>query len=266
MKNSGFSLVELSIVLVILGLLTGGILGGQALIRAAELRSVTQDVNKYVTAVNTFRNKYLGLPGDLPNAESFWSNQGSCPGGLAGNGTCNGNGNGQIGSIGNTVAERCEAAHAWKQMMLAGLIEGWNFQTTKTSDCDYDSTPAQDVPASKISRGMFNFNYVPAIPSSQPSVNNYFYSGRYGHVLFFGSESGPFRWEFDSVITPEDAWNIDTKVDDGSPSQGNVRSPRANNGHAEGAVNCATNQDPALAEYSLAMSSVECGLIFILGF
>ena len=51
--RSAFSLVELSIVLVILGLLTGGILTGQSLIRAAELRSVTSQMQQYRVAVYT---------------------------------------------------------------------------------------------------------------------------------------------------------------------------------------------------------------------
>ena len=67
-----FSLVELSIVLVILGLLTGGILAGQSLIRAAELRAVTTEYQRYVAAVQTFRDKYMALPGDMPNAIAFW--------------------------------------------------------------------------------------------------------------------------------------------------------------------------------------------------
>ena len=70
--RSGFSLVELSIVLVILGLLTGGILAGQNLIRAAELRSVTTQFQNYHAAVMTFRDKYFALPGDMANAEDFW--------------------------------------------------------------------------------------------------------------------------------------------------------------------------------------------------
>ncbi len=56
---NAFSLVELSIVLVILGLLVGGVLSGQSLIRAAELRSITEDYARYVTATHTFKDKYL---------------------------------------------------------------------------------------------------------------------------------------------------------------------------------------------------------------
>lgn len=58
-RKRGFSLVELSIVLVILGLLTGGILAGQSLIRAAELRAVSTEYSRYATAVQSFRDKYF---------------------------------------------------------------------------------------------------------------------------------------------------------------------------------------------------------------
>jgi len=71
MKN-GFSLVELSIVLVIVGLLVGGVLTGKSLIRAADLRSVSTDYEGYRTATSAFRDKYFGLPGDITNASSFW--------------------------------------------------------------------------------------------------------------------------------------------------------------------------------------------------
>ena len=70
--KKAFSLVELSIVLVILGLLVGGILTGQSLIRAAELRSVTTEFSQYQTAVMTFRDKYFAIPGDMKNARDFW--------------------------------------------------------------------------------------------------------------------------------------------------------------------------------------------------
>src|ERR1700753_1764982 len=64
-NNKGFTLIELSIVLVIIGLIVGGILTGQDLIKSAEQRATLAQVEKYNTAVNTFRNKFGGIPGDL---------------------------------------------------------------------------------------------------------------------------------------------------------------------------------------------------------
>src|ERR1700691_4635745 len=67
-SEKGFTLIELSIVLVIIGLIVGGILTGQDLIKAAEQRATLAQIEKYNTAVNTFRNKFGGIPGDLPAA------------------------------------------------------------------------------------------------------------------------------------------------------------------------------------------------------
>src|SRR4051812_28937287 len=108
--RAGFTLVELSIVLVILGLLVGGVLTGQSLIRAAELRAITTEQNRYVTATHTFRDKYFALPGDMTNATAYWGTSGNCPG-LAAQGnttpaTCNGNGDGKIsGNLNATSSE-----------------------------------------------------------------------------------------------------------------------------------------------------------------
>ena len=57
-KRSGFTLIELAIVLVVIGLITGGILVGQDLIQAGQLRSVISQVEKYETAANSFKLKY----------------------------------------------------------------------------------------------------------------------------------------------------------------------------------------------------------------
>src|SRR5438552_4058186 len=82
--RQAFSLVELSIVLVILGLLVGGILSGQSLIRAAELRSVTTEFSRYLAAVQSFKDKYFALPGDMANATAFWG----IAGGTGSDATC----------------------------------------------------------------------------------------------------------------------------------------------------------------------------------
>jgi prepilin-type N-terminal cleavage/methylation domain-containing protein len=63
--RSGFTLIELSIVLVIIGLIAGGVLVGRDLIEAARIRQQITEIEQFKTAVNTFRIKYNGLPGDL---------------------------------------------------------------------------------------------------------------------------------------------------------------------------------------------------------
>ena len=64
-SNRAFTLIELSIVLVVVALIIGGVLVGQDLIRAAGVRSQITQIEKYQTAANTFRGKYGALPGDM---------------------------------------------------------------------------------------------------------------------------------------------------------------------------------------------------------
>ena len=90
----GFTLIELSIVLVIIGLIVGGVLVGQDLIRAAAVRAQVSQIEKYNTAVNTFRDKYGALPGDIqdPAASSFgFTPRGQLAGEGDGNGVIEGN-------------------------------------------------------------------------------------------------------------------------------------------------------------------------------
>ena len=131
--RQGFSLVELSIVLVILGLLTGGILAGQSLIRASQLRAVTTEHDRYVAAVQTFRDKYFALPGDMTNATKFW---GAADGGdgigfdcrgaeTADIRTCNGNGDGRIGgALRMSVDSSWEGEIHAKHGIIAGRVTG----------------------------------------------------------------------------------------------------------------------------------------------
>lgn len=251
MKKHGFSLVELSIVLVILGLLTGGILAGQSLIRAAELRSVSADMQRYNAAYYSFRDKYLGLPGDLANATAFWTSAGGTGANVAcveaqtssSSATCNGNGDGNItsGISGYTYAERFMA---WKHLASAGLIEGSYTGRSNGAATTYDAVIGTNVPASRLSSGYWDIYY-----ATSSSTNH-----------FIGPAANTFRL-FDALLKPEEAWNIDTKQDDGSPVYGKVVVYRPS---AASFVNTCATPDNNTANYNLIDTSKQCVMNFIL--
>lgn len=111
--------MELSIVLVILGLLVGGVLAGRSLIRSAELNAVVHEQNQYKAMLNAFQVKYNALPGDISDATHYWGAKAasSCTSQPAdGIRTCDGNGNGQIHGL--------EAVYLWQHLSNAGLVQG----------------------------------------------------------------------------------------------------------------------------------------------
>lgn len=99
--NGGFTLFELSIVLVIIGLLAGGIVVGQSLSEAA---SISQAINMHTqlqSAWNSFRSTYNAIPGDMKDATQYWDVDDICPtlpgtASPTNTGTCNGNGDGHV--------------------------------------------------------------------------------------------------------------------------------------------------------------------------
>lgn len=225
-KNlSGFTLVELSIVLVILGLLVGGVLTGQSLIRASELRSITTQYQSYITAVNAFRDKYFAIPGDMANATSFWGQaaSGTTCVTTAGTGTqtCNGNGDGLLTpskASTNAVpggATSNEIFRFWQQLSITGLISGTYSGITQGSTA-FSATTA-NVPAGKIQNTVwFLYDWGPL--TTEPG----FFDGNYAATLEYGS---PAANADPSVppLKPEEAWNIDTKIDDGKPATGKLK-------------------------------------------
>jgi len=215
-----FSLVELSIVLVILGLLTGGILAGKSLIRAAELRSVSTEYQRYTSAVYAFRDRYFALPGDMTNATSVWGKDATNCNGNTGNpntpGTCNGNGDGLI-SLSGVVGGTVEAYQAWKQLALAGLVEGSYTGLGGGPTISTEGALGVNRPASRAGGGAgWGLFYYGTISSHFAISDN-----AYGNAFVFAGDfpgTSPYHY----VITPEEAWNIDTKLDDGKPQTGKI--------------------------------------------
>lgn len=251
----GFSLVELSIVLVILGLLTGGILAGQSLIRAAELRSVTTEYQRYIAAVQSFRDKFMGLPGDIGNATKFWGDDNTyCPDAAITNGTpgtCNGNGDGNLSSS-TTASTTAENYRFWQQLALAGLIEG-SYTGISGPLGNRQVLLGTNAPASKLKPA----GWYTEPMGIQTSASIFAWEGSYGNPFYFGAAETNDIVEI-SAIKPEELWNIDSKLDDGQPAYGNVRDYKNFTG-------CHTGTTPATASYNLSNNTIACIAVFITG-
>ena len=116
--QKGFTLVEIAIVLVIIGLLLGGILKGQEMITQAKIKNVIADMSGVSAAMYGYQDRYKALPGDDKNANSRWSS------------TASGTGDGVIQGVytvaasGTATDATMEAGFFWHHLRLAGFVSG----------------------------------------------------------------------------------------------------------------------------------------------
>jgi len=214
-QQKGFTLIELSIVLVIIGLLVAGVLTGQDLVAAAKIRATVAQYESYNTSSNAFVSKYGGLPGDIAasTAESF---------GFAfvnGGGPTQGDGDGLIGSTVSLAT--AESLLFWSDIYNANLIpNALSFIPAGAAWTPADDTGiasiAVSLPVAKIAGGNYwwvgtftdGFNYYGLGPVTSVPVS----SGTAGPVMAGGG------------LSPVQAYDIDVKVDDGLANTGVVQS------------------------------------------
>lgn len=116
-RQAGFTLIEIAIVLVIIGLLLGGILKGQELITQARIRNVSNDFQSMTAAINLYQDRYRALPGDDAGAAARWGITAPTPsGGALGDGT--------ISGTYNTSTTADESRQFWLHLRRAGLVGG----------------------------------------------------------------------------------------------------------------------------------------------
>jgi len=230
-RRDGFTLIELSIVLVVIGLIVGGVLVGQNLIAAASVRAQITQIEKFNTAVNTFRSKYDNyLPGDIPPTEASKFGLATRTG-QAGQG----DGNGLIdgpGGAGDLTQGGGETGLFWVDLSTAYLIDGSFTSATATSTPTMTSTTVGlYMPAAKLGNGNYLYAY------DDGKANNWF-----GFSGVSSANSGQLTST--PNITVLQAAQIDGKVDDGFPASGNVQAVYLVGGVASSSCQANSNLQP----------------------
>ena len=210
-SQSGFTLVELSIVMIIIGLLIGGILKGQELIENTRIASTISLLKQVEVAYHTFTDSYQGKPGDLAAART------RIPGCDAGNSCVNGNGNLMVGTasgdpwanVNTTITS--ENTQFWKHLALADLIAGMNPSSSAIDWGDtYPGAPIGGGFLANTTRG--NAQYV-----SVRGLTILTRSRADGQWLC-GVATGNFE---ECSMSAQQAFKIDSKMDDGNAQTGN---------------------------------------------
>ena len=211
--KKGFTLVELSIVLVIVGLLIGGILIGQSMISTAKITQQIRQIQQIEIAVRNFKTKYNSLPGD---SRQFTTNGN-------GDGKINGSQPGNLGDWGDWEFKR-----AFNHMAQANV---YDFATYNDNDNSVATVPGLGYPLMILrSKSVNNPNGYPSgIVVGWEDAISYVQAGhkiKLGACSGFGGAysgySGFGYVTFNCGVSTNDTQALDSKLDDGKPYSGNA--------------------------------------------
>jgi len=233
-SQKGFTLVELSIVLVIIGLIIGGILKGQELIGNAQVKNVMAQAQSYEAATVSFMDKYSALPGDLQNANTMLS------------ATCtatpctSGNGDGVVGAdvgaaYSTSVLAAAENISYWQHLSLGRFIGGIVGGTDSTS------TYGSRFPSAVTGGG---FQIVYSLPTGRHAVR------LAGTLAAPDSGSGALR--------ADQALQLDNRLDDGRPVTGTVQT------NATISSNTTCYDSTGSSSYRAALTAQSCNVVFVI--
>lgn len=205
-KEAGFTLVELAIVMIIIGLLIGGILKGQELVANAQVTATVAQMKGLDGALSTFRDKYSVLPGDMTSPSVRLRDCTAAP--------CNdaGNANGRVDGLALTSAPAVtnEGLVAFVHMAAADLIAGVDINGTAIF--------GSALPEAKIGGGFWIGH------NANGTIGQGITGNRPGHYLVLNALVSNVTSTSTTGITATQAAQVDRKMDDGDPRSGDIQS------------------------------------------
>ncbi|MFN3827220.1 MAG: type II secretion system protein [Micavibrio sp.] len=205
-SQAGFTLVELAIVMIIIGLLIGGILKGQELIANAQITATSSQVKAIEAAMTTFRDSYNAVPGDMANPTQRLPNCTVAPCADAGNG----NNRVDEEDPGLDQTTGTENATFWTHLAAADMIGGVSSTSTDVA------VWGNQLPAAEIGGG-FTVGFVAGAADVAAEAG----TPVAGHYLALQLEpTTAIAAAAGLALTPTQAARIDRKLDDGVPGTG----------------------------------------------
>ncbi len=214
-SQGGFTLIELSIVAVIIALLAVAVTTGKGLLEHARIRSLSQEMLDLGEAFTFFQEQYDDLPGDMSDAWDYWGT--TC---AAVEIDCNGNGNERIADKFAFPINQ-ETYMAWRHLQLAGMLGGNELTgqdgTPLPADGRRDDVVGVHIPASNtIASAGYWVQTIDTLPGNVPFFGTY--------ITF--AAPGVF---YSPVLSPRQLSVIDHKLDDGRPRTGRIRDNASGN-------------------------------------
>lgn len=258
----GFTLIELSIVMVVLALLIGTVMAGREMMKAQELRQIATDAGSYITAFYQFKAKYGQIPGDFDNATTMWgradgvAGTGQCaaPDSNASTGkpTCNGDGDGTLNwcsnLLGCTTTVNHESYRAWQHMAAADMIvgqykgqaydgamigTGMSVGYTTLPGIMYGHNGGAYVagalppgPTTPLAKTDYQWFPGPGMVNNATSTDDVLFDGDYSSALILHTRQPGVNYSpifSKPVLTPTEMAYLDTKIDDGAAPTGYIR-------------------------------------------